>query len=509
MKAGGRVQVPKSSFRFFLRAQVLAGLGALAGFGLLLWAPRPLRSDNFIIYQPESRAALPLQVIEQTNYIPLLPALNAVGKVGAIQEKRDSLKVWFGETEIEVRAGEKLVRLGKTRLTLSQAVRKPGSQWLVPVDFLTSSLPQLIRKPVDYKLGATRLFIGEVRPVTLSLLLEPRGEGARITVELSEKVNVRTTATDGKWYMYLGERPVQPSEPAFRFQDPYISEIRFDDQDGLPKLIITPAAGGLNFVPSTAEGGKVLLADVYKPGPAGLPPAPGAGQLAQDETHAAPGSPEVAGPEAEVSGTPGPPFPIIVLDAAHGGDDPGARGRDGVLEKDITARLAAQARLALLATHKYRIQLTRAGDVNPAFEQREIIANTARPVAYLSFHAGNLGNTTPRVAVFSYRSVQPEAAAPQSLLIPWNEVHRFHADASQRLAQMLQARFAQVPGLAADAPVEAPVRSLRSIDAPAVAVELGSLHSGQDSGSLTSVVLQQQIATAIVAGLEGFRAGAP
>ncbi len=503
------MQVPKSSFRFLLRAQILAVLGALTGFGLLLWAPRPLRSDNFIIYQPESRAALPLQVIEQTGYIPLLPALNAVGKVGAIQEKRDSLKVWFDETEIEVRAGDKRVRLGKARLTLSQPVRKPGSQWLVPVEFLAASLPQLVRKPVDYKLGATRLFIGNVRPIALSFLLEPKGEGVRITVQLSEKVNVRTTATDGKWVMYLGERPVQPVETAFRFQDPYVSEIRFDDQDGLPKLVITPATGGLNFVPTTAEGGKVHLADVYKPTPAALPTGPGAGEPAQADIHAAPGAPEVTSPESETSGTPGPPLPIIVLDAAHGGDDLGARGRDGVLEKDITARLAAQARLALLATRKYRIQLTRAGDVNPAFEQREIIANTARPVAYLSFHAGNLGNTTPRVAEFSYRSIQPEAPAPASLLVPWNEIHRFHAEASQRLAGMLQARFAQVPGLAADAPVEAPVLSLRSIDAPAVAIEVGSLHSGQDSGSLTSVVLQQQIATAIVAGLEGFRAGAP
>ena len=481
----------------------------LAAMGALLWSPRTMRSDNFMIYQPESRAAIPLQVIDQVSYVPLLPALNAVGKVGAIQEKRDSLKVWFGEVEIEVRSNDKRVRLGKARLELTQPVRKPGSQWLVPVEFLSMSLPRLTQQPVEYKAGANRIFIGDVRPLSLALRLEPKGEGTRITIQLSEKVSVRTTSTNGKWHVYLGEKPVQPSDPAYRFQDPNISEIRFDDQDGLPKLIITPAAGGMNFVPTIAEGGKVLFADILKPAPVVEPVAPGGPEQAQVSTPTLPGAPGATSPESEIPGTPGPPLPVIVLDAAHGGEDTGARGRDGVLEKDIAAQLASRVRLALIAGRKFRIQLTRAGDVNPPFEQRETTANMARPVAFLSFHAGNLGNTTPRVVVFSYRSVQADAAQPPALLIPWNEVHRFHAEQSQRLAQMLQARLAQVPGLAADPPVEAPVRSLRSIDCPAVAIELGSLNPAQDSGALTSVALQQQIATAIVAGLEGFRTGAP
>ena len=94
-------------------------------------------------------------------------------------------------------------------------------------------------------------------------------------------------------------------------------------------------------------------------------------------------------------------------------------------------------------------------------------------------------------------------------MVPWSELNRLHAEESQRLAQVLQTRLAQIPGLSADPPVEAPVRSLRSINCAAVAIELGSLNPAQDSGPLTSVLLQQQIATAIVAGLEGFRTNVP
>jgi N-acetylmuramoyl-L-alanine amidase len=491
-------------------ARILAGLGlaGLVALAAFLWAPRPLRSDNFLIYQPESRAALPVQVIDKVSYVPLLSVLNAVGKVGAIQEKRNSIKVWFGETEIEVKSNETRVRLGKARLDLAQPVRKPGSQWLVPVEFLTTVLPRLTKQQVEYRPGDNRIFLGDVRPVLLSVRLEPRSDGVRVAIQLSEKASFRTTSTDGKWYVFLGERPVQPAQAVFHVQDPQVSDIRFDDQDGRPKLIITPATGGLNFIPTVTEGGRVVLADILRPATIEPPAAPGPEQ-AQAPPPVAPSASTGTAGEEPLPGAPGPPQPVVVLDAAHGGDDPGARSRDGVLEKDLTAQLASRVRLALIAGRKFRIQLTRTGDVTTPFEQREVTTNTARPVVFLSFHAGNLGNTTPRVAVFTYRSVQAEEGAPPPLLVPWNEIHRIHAGQSQRLAQMLQARLAQIPGLAADPPVEAPVRSLRSVDCPAVAIEIGSLNPAQDAGAVTSVPLQQQIATAIVAGLEGFRAPGP
>ncbi len=503
MQSGVSVRASIQRKPRLLRPKWLVAVVVVTGLGLLLWPSRSLRSENFVIYQPTSRAVLPLQIVDQTKYLPLLSVLNSVGKVGAIQERRNSLRVWFGESEIEVRADEKRVRLGKNQLTLAQPVRKPHSQWLVPLEFLTACLPQLTQREIQYKVGASRIFLGDVRPLTFTLRLDPAAQGARITVQFSGRVAVRTTATDGKWYIYLGDQPVQPLEETFRFQNPFVSEIVFDDQDGVPKLIVSPTTPNMDFYPSSAEGGRILLADVLKP-----PPAPAQeGEQPTVATAPALGVPELTIPEEPPPGVPGPPLPIVVLDAAHGGDDIGARGRDGVLEKDVTAQLAARVRMALLATRKYRIQLTRVGDVNPSFEQREIVANTLKPVAFLSLHAGDLGNTTPRVAVCSYRSAPLDPGESQRLLIPWREIQRMHLERSRLLAKTMQARFAQVPGLTADKLFEAPVRSLRSIDAPAVAIEIGTLTADQESGPLTNVAFQQQLATAIAAGLEAFRSG--
>ncbi len=491
-----------------LRALLYSFLVSLVAVGLLLWPSRPLVSENFVIYQPNSRAVLPVQVIDQTKYLPVLPVLNAVGKVGAIQEKRESLKVWFGEREIELQLDDPRVRLGKSRLRLSQPVRKPGTQWLVPVEFLAAVLPSLSRQNVVYVVGENRVFLGDVKPMTFTIRLDPTANGARLTLQFSEKVTTRTAATDGKWYIYLGDRPVQPLEQEWRFQNPYVGQVQFDDQDGVPKVIITPAAAGLNFYPSSAEEGKVLLADIVKPSPVTPAQAPTANQPSPAPSAPSAGTAVSPASEQPAPSAPGPPLPVVVLDPAHGGEDAGARSRDGLLEKDLTAQLAARVRLALLATRKYRLQLTRIGDVSTNFEQRETVANAARPVAYFSFHAGDLGNTTARIAVFSYRGTPWNQAENIPLLVPWDKIYRLHLDQSRKLAQALQDRFAQVSGISVERPMEAPVRSLRSIDAPAVAIEVGSLNADLDSGALTGVGFQQQIATAVAAGLDAFRTGA-
>jgi N-acetylmuramoyl-L-alanine amidase len=496
-------------FRRFARPSRVLSLAFALGVVLLFWPSRALRSDNFIFYLPTARAVIALEIIEQNKYLPLIPVLNVVGKVGALQEKRDSLKVWFGDAQIELRPDNRTVRVNKARLTLAQPVRRPKGQWLVPVDFLTTVLPHLTRETVEYQVGTNRIFIGDVKPISFSVRLDQTANGARVTVQFTDKVTIRTAASNGKWYLHLGNRPVEPLEQTFRFQDPYVSEIRFDDQDGLPKLILTPGGGGLNFYPTLAEGGKILLADVLKPPSAPPQPPTGEQPVIATAPPAAPPSPAAAeGP----AGQAGPPLPVVVLDAAHGGSDFGAHGRDGVLEKDLVAQLVARVRASLIATGKYRVVLTRVGDLNLAFEQRETTANLHRPRAFLSFHAGHLGMTTRRVAVYSYQAPSPPAPTasdePRQLLIPWTKIYRVHLDQSRQLAQALQLKFAQIPGVTADKPNEAPVRALRSVDAPAVAIEIGSLTPDLESGALTDANFQQQVANAIAAGLEAWRGGA-
>ena len=483
----------------------------LFGLALFFWPPRTLRSDNFIFYFPNSRHVIPLEVIENTKYLPLLQVLNLVGKLNGLQEKRNTLKVGFGNTQIELRADDPKIRIAKKTTSLSAPVRVSNGKWMVPTDFLTTVLPRLTSEVVEYQTGTNRIFFGDVKPGSFTLRLEQVSNGARLTFQFTDKITVRTASINGKWVMFLGNHPIEPLEQSFHFQNPYVTDIHFDDQDGLPKLIITPSAGGLNFYPAVAEGGKILLADVLKPPPplAQMPPpsAPAPTTAGAPVTPA----PSPAVTEEGPATQPGPPLPVVALDAGHGGDDAGGRSREGVTEKDLVAQLVARVRLALLSTGKYRIVLTRTGDVNASFEQRAVAANVARAAYFLTFHAGDLGGSSPRVAVYTYQSPSPPLPAPdgegRSIFVPWNQVQEAYLDQSRQLAQALEQQFAQITGVTADTPTAAPVRTLRSVNAPAVAIEIGSLTPDNDAAPLTDPAFQQLLSTAVAQVLAGLQGG--
>jgi N-acetylmuramoyl-L-alanine amidase len=472
----------------------------------LFWASDQLRSDNFVIYLPSSRHVVTLQVIQGTKYLPLLPVLNIFGKVAGWQEKRDSVKVKFENTPLELHQDEQKIRVEKVWINLSNKVQVSNGQWIVPVDFLTSALPRLIHQTVDYQVGTNRIFIGDVKPSTFSVRLDPISNGARLTVQFSDKVTVRTASSNGQWIMFLGEHAIQPIESAYRFQNPYLRDLRFDDQDGVPKLILSPASSGLNIYPTLEEGGKVLLADVLKPPPL----------VAQQPQPSGPAAGTTPSPQPSASGVtteqpaapPGPPLPVVVLDAGHGGTDAGARGRDGVLEKDLAALLVARVRQALLDARKYRIVLTRTGDVETSFEQRATTANTAGAAYFLSFHAGDLGANSPQIAVYTYEPPNPSSFdssdGRRSIFILWARVQETHLEQSQRLAANLQQKFAQISGVTVDTPDSAPARSLRSVNAPAVAIEIGRLSPDSDAASLTDPNFLEQISAAITQAVAAF-----
>jgi N-acetylmuramoyl-L-alanine amidase len=501
--------------RHFPRSRFLALLGFILALGLFLWPSRQLRSDNFVFYFPGSRHVLPVETIESSKYLPLLQVLNLLGKVGGLREKRNSLKVFFGSTELEFRRDEKKVRLDKNSYDLQNPVRLLNGQWIVPVDFITQVIPHLTHQMVEYQMGADRIFIGDVRPASFSVRLDRLSNGVRLTVQFTDVVSVRTASRNGKWIMFLGDRPVEPLEPAYHFlQNPYVSELRFDDQDGIPKLVLTPSAPGLNFYPVLAEGGKILLADVLKPPPVVAQPSePQAEQPpATASTTPSAGQAPPPGVTAESpAAPPGPPLPVVVLDAGHGGADTGAHSRDGILEKDLVAQYVARVRLALLTTGNYRIVLTRTGDVNVSFEDRTNAANLAHALCFLTFHAGDLGPASLQVAVYTYQFPTPPAAStpdtPRSIFVPWDQVQVAFFDRSRQFATELQHQLATIPGLTTDAPVPAPVRTLRSINAPAVALEIGRLAPDADAAPLTNSNLQQQVANAIISALATLKGG--
>lgn len=500
-------------FRRRLSSRSALLLAAALVICLVLWPARRLRSENFVFYFLHQRKTIPTEVLDNALYLPLIPILNMAGQVQGLQEKRNSLKVWFGGNQLQLRSGQTKVQINKTTFFLFQPVRRSNGQWMVPAGFVSSVLPHLIGQPVLYQSGTARAFIGNVHPISYSARLEPQPSGVKLIVQFTGKVTIGTAATNGKWIIFLGNSPVAPLEQEIKFQNPYITELQFDDQDGRPKLVITPAVNDLNFYPQLSSSGEELTVTFVKPPEAAKPSAaapnkPGAPATAGAQKAASAGQTGQAAPPVVQAPAP-PPLPAVVLDAGHGGSDSGARSRDGILEKNLVAEIAQKVSAALEATKAYRVILTRTGDADPTFEQRTLTANTARPVVFLTFHAGEMGDRSPVIAVYTYQSPspQPDPAPKPSFFIPWDWAQQPSEARSQQLAQDLQQQFGKIQGVTATSPLQAPVRQLRSIAAPAVAVEVGTLSPSENAGPINQPGFEQQLANAVAAAVGQFSPG--
>ncbi|WP_086617193.1 N-acetylmuramoyl-L-alanine amidase family protein [Erythrobacter tepidarius] len=97
----------------------------------------------------------------------------------------------------------------------------------------------------------------------------------------------------------------------------------------------------------------------------------------------------------EISGPPDDALPLVVIDAGHGGRDPGAIGEDAeglkVQEKDITLALARALRSELLRSGRIRVALTRDDDRTLPLAYRPEIARQLEADLFISIHADSAG----------------------------------------------------------------------------------------------------------------------
>ena len=86
--------------------------------------------------------------------------------------------------------------------------------------------------------------------------------------------------------------------------------------------------------------------------------------------------------------------PLVVIDAGHGGHDPGAIGPDGRREKDVTLRIAKAIREELLRSGRVRVALTRDDDRFLVLQERYGIARKLGASLFISIHCDSVGEGT-------------------------------------------------------------------------------------------------------------------
>lgn len=107
--------------------------------------------------------------------------------------------------------------------------------------------------------------------------------------------------------------------------------------------------------------------------------------------------------------------PLIVIDAGHGGVDPGALGANGVAEKHVTLNMAKTLKEQLEATGRYRVILTRDRDTYLKLYKRVEFARQNHADLFISLHADSIGKSN--VAGASLYTLSDKASDEQTALL--------------------------------------------------------------------------------------------
>ncbi len=232
------------------------------------------------------------------------------------------------------------------------------------------------------------------------------------------------------------------------------------------------------------------------------------GQAApQQELHAATGSrrarqiAQLAKIEAPVAPLT-PSKKVIVIDAGHGGHDPGAAGQNAH-EKDLTLAAARMLRDRLEREGRYHVVLTRDSDVYVGLQDRVKIARKANADLFISLHADS--GTSPDIrgaTVYTLSEQGTTRAAKQvfekanwiSMALPGadEQVNRILLDLTQRETRNRSSEFAEtvLERIADKAPLlrrshrDAGFMVLLAPDVPAVLLEMGFMTNVSDERRL-------------------------
>jgi N-acetylmuramoyl-L-alanine amidase len=181
------------------------------------------------------------------------------------------------------------------------------------------------------------------------------------------------------------------------------------------KVTALPAATPASTAPTAAPPPVPTMAAAAAPAAADVPPAPvPAPPPAARLAHVAAPTPRAVAP-LPVDRTPTRPVRdlVIAVDAGHGGDDPGASGRDGTHEKDVTLAVARVLARRINAEPGMRAVLTRSTDVFVPLRERIRLARVAQADLFVSVHADAVLDRSvsgSSVYVLSQRGATNEAA---------------------------------------------------------------------------------------------------
>jgi len=216
----------------------------------------------------------------------------------------------------------------------------------------------------------------------------------------------------------------------------------------------------------------------------------------------------------------------VVVDAGHGGNDPGAIGRSGLKEKDVNLDIAKRVS-KILRDRGITVVITRASDVFKPLEERVRIANNSKSDLFISIHSN--ANRVRSMKGFEVYYISPAAndlkraqtaaqgrrlsfekdcygrASFDLKTILWDMLYTQNRAESFTLARSLCRTVDRGLNLKVLGIKVANFYVLKGTEMPGVLIEIGFISNQSEERQLKNTFYRQQMSEAICDGVADYR----
>jgi N-acetylmuramoyl-L-alanine amidase len=424
-----------------------------------------------------------------------------------IREESGSITITHSGRTIVVTPDQTMASVAGRVISLPSPPARIGGRWYVPVDFINRAIAPIHDSRVELRRGARLLLVGDVRVPRVTIRHEALANGGRIAIEIAPRANVAVTQdSPSHLIVKVDADAIDPTLPAGALAGLVVS-YRSIDATSIG-IDLGPRVTTFRSTTQTQDTVTRLTIDVL--------PATDTAPAPPTTTQAEP-----APPELPVLTGPSGWLRTVAIDAGHGGDDAGAKGSGGTVEKALTLSVARRVKATIEARLGLRVIMTRDDDRLIAVTDRTAMANNNKADLFISLHANasfrpTVSGAVIYVASFDEASVAAIPNAPERLpafgggfrdleLVPWNLAQVRYRDQSEAFANLVAEQFKEHVPLAARAVDRAPLRVLESANMAAVLVEMGYLTNKAQEAQLNNSELQGAIAQGIVDAIVRFR----
>lgn len=245
--------------------------------------------------------------------------------------------------------------------------------------------------------------------------------------------------------------------------------VRLQQEDPQTVAILVQPAAGVRIGPLTQPSPQLLSLTLQRSGNVAAAPNPST----SIPTPSAPTSYPAPSPMRARDGRR-----VVVIDAGHGGRDPGAVGIGGLQEKDVVMDISNQVS-RLLEQNGVQVVMTRQDDREIDLAPRVQLANRVNADIFVSIHANAIDMSRPEV----------------------NGIETYYYSSGLRLAQTIHNSLLQGTGARDRRVRQARFYVLRHTSMPAVLLEVGFVTGAEDAPRLANAAYRTQLAQSIVQGI--------